>query len=296
MRVPSFVAAMLLALSVAPVAVAQSPVQDRVKKGEYIFHAAGCAGCHTDVSAKGPLLAGGRALKTPFGTFYSPNITPDPVHGIGSWSDADFLKAVKGGIDKTGRHLFPAFPFPSYAAMTDEDATALKAYIFTLPAVAKANLPHDMPPVLGWRIAAWGWQTLFFNGWVNGPAAPPPPAGASPEVLRGHYLANALGHCGECHTPRNVLGVLDISRHFGGNPTGPGGRIPNITRDKSGLGDMSADELGEMLESGMKPDGDFLGGEMAEVVKETTSKLTAEDRKALVAYLKAVPPVATEKK
>jgi len=292
MRVPSFVAAMVLALSAPPAASAQ----DLVKKGEYVFHAAGCAGCHTDVSAKGPLLAGGRALKTPFGTFYSPNITPDPTHGIGAWSDADFLKAVKGGIDKQGRHLFPAFPFPSYAAMTDEDARALKAYIFTLPPVAKPNLPHDMPPVLGWRIAAWGWQTLFFNGLVSGPAAPPPPPGASPEVQRGHYLANALGHCGECHTPRNVLGVLDTSKHLGGNPTGPGGKIPNITRDKTGLGDISADELAEMLDSGMKPDGDFLGGEMAEVVKETTSKLTPDDRKALVAYLKAVPAVAAEKK
>jgi mono/diheme cytochrome c family protein len=285
--------AALLAAAILSVATfGPASAQDQVKAGQYLFHAAGCAGCHTDVAAKGPLLAGGRALKTPFGTFYSPNITRDPVHGIGTWTDADFVRAVKGGIDKSGRHLFPAFPFPSYSAMTDEDAKAIKAYIFSLPAVAKPNRPHDMWPPFGWRISAWAWQLLFFDG----PAAPPPPAGASEEVKRGHYLATALGHCGECHTPRNVLGVLDLSRHFGGNPTGPGGRVPNITPDKTGIGGMSEDDLLTLLDTGMTPDGDILGGEMTEVVQETTSKLTPADRKALVAYLKAVRPVQSEPK
>jgi len=279
----------VILISIALVA-GKAAAQDLAKKGEYLFHAAGCAGCHTDVATKGPLLAGGRALKTPFGTFYSPNITPDRTNGIGNWTDADFIKAVKGGIDKSGRHLFPAFPFPSYAGMTDDDAKAIKAYIFTLPAVDKPNRAHDMSPPFGWRVAAWGWQLLFFNG----PAYPPAPAGASDEVKRGHYLANALGHCGECHTPRNWFGALDTSKHLGGNPTGPGGRIPNITPDKTGIAEASIDDLITLLDSGMKPDGDVVGGEMNEVIQETTSKLTPEDRKALAAYLKAVPPVHME--
>ena len=283
----------LLAAAVLAAAVA-GPVsaQDLVRKGEYLFHAAGCAGCHTDPATKGPLLAGGRALKTPFGVFYSPNITPHPTNGIGGWSDADFVKAVKGGVGKGGTHLFPAFPFPSYAGMTDDDAKAIKAYIFSVPAVAKANRPHDVSAPFGWRIAAWGWQFLFFNG----PAAPPAPAGASDEVKRGHYLATALGHCGECHTPRNALGVLDLSRHLAGNPGENGERTPNITSHESGVGKMSADDLEAMLESGMKPDGDVLAGEMAEVVNETTGKLTPADRKALVAYLRATAPLPSAPK
>ena len=280
------------AVALAAALALPASAQDLVKKGEYLFHAAGCAGCHTDVATKGPLLAGGRALKTPFGTFYSPNITPDPATGIGAWGDADFLKAVKGGVAKSGGHLFPAFPFPSYAAMTDDDAKAIKAYIFSLPAVNKPNRPHDVSPPFGWRIAAWGWQLLFFQG----PAVPPPPAGASEEVRRGHYLATALGHCGECHTPRNALGVLDLSRHLAGNPTGPGGKIPNITSHESGIGKVSEGDLMTMLESGMTPDGDVLGGEMTEVVNETTSKLTPADRKALVAYLKATAPLPSAAK
>jgi mono/diheme cytochrome c family protein len=267
----------------------EASAQDQVQRGEYIFHAAGCGGCHTDVAAKGPLLAGGRALKTPFGTFHSPNITPDPTHGIGTWSEADFVKAVKTGVSKSGGHLFPAFPYPSYAGMTDDDAKALKAYIFSLPPVAQANRAHDVTPPLGWRIAAWGWKLLFFDG----PAAPPVAAGASEEVKRGHYLANALGHCGECHTPRNSLGVLDLSRHFGGGAVGTG-RVPNIS--SGALKEMNDDDLMGLLESGMKPDGDVVGGEMAEVVKETTSKLTPADRKALIAYLRTVPAVASQAK
>ncbi len=284
---------LLLVWAVLAAAVARpASAQDLVQKGEYLFHAAGCAGCHTDPATKGPLLSGGRPLKTPFGVFYSPNITPDPTHGIGGWSDSDFVKAVKGGVAKGGAHLFPSFPFPSYAGMTDDDARAIKAYVFSLPAVAKANRPHDVSAPFGWRVAAWGWQLLFFNG----PAAPPAPAGASDEVRRGHYLATALGHCGECHTPRNLLGVLDLSRHLAGNPGEMGERTPNITSHETGVGKMSADDLEAMLDTGMKPDGDVLAGEMAEVVSETTSKLTPADRKALVAYLRATAPLPSAPK
>jgi mono/diheme cytochrome c family protein len=263
--------------------------QDQVKRGEYVFHAAGCAGCHTDVPAKGPLLAGGRALKTPYGVFFPPNITPDPAHGIGRWTETEFVQALRSGIGKGGTHLFPAFPYPSYAGMTDEDAKALFSYMRTVPAVAKPNREHEVSAPYGWRLAAWGWRLLFFGG----PVAPPPPAGASAQVRRGHYLATALGHCGECHTPRNSFGALDVSRHHGGAQV-PGGRIPNIS--SGALAEMNDDDLMTLFEMGMKPDGDMVAGEMAEVVHESTSRLTPEDRKALIAYLRAVPAVASEKK
>jgi mono/diheme cytochrome c family protein len=274
-----------LALMLAMPAAAQ----DQVKQGEYVFHAAGCAGCHTDIATKGPLLAGGRALKTPYGIFYPPNITPDPTHGIGAWTEAEFLRALKEGIGKGGTHLFPSFPYPSYSAMTDADAKALWAYMRTVPAVAKPNRAHEVSAPYGWRLAAWGWQLLFFKG----PPAPPPPAGASDQVKRGHYVVNALGHCGECHSPRNSFGAIDVSRHLGGAAV-PGGRVPNITPAR--LGEVNDDDLMTLFETGMKADGDTVAGEMAEVVHESTSKLTPEDRKALIAYLRAVPAVAPEKK
>jgi mono/diheme cytochrome c family protein len=279
----------MLLVAAALLLARPAAAQDQVKRGEYVFHAAGCAGCHTDVPAKGPLLAGGRALKTPYGIFYPPNITPDPTHGIGGWTEAEFVQALKAGIGKGGTHLFPAFPYPSYAAMTDEDAKALWAYLRTVPAVAKPNRAHEVSAPYGWRLAAWGWQKLFFDG----PSAPPAPAGAPEPVKRGHYLANALGHCGECHSPRNRFGAVDVSRHLGG-AMGPGGRIPNIT--SGALAEMNDDDLMTLFETGMKPDGDMVAGEMSEVVHETTSKLTPEDRKALIAYLRTVPALVTEKK
>ncbi len=278
-----------LLVAAALMTATPATAQDQVKQGEYIFHAAGCAGCHTEVATKGPLLAGGRALKTPYGIFYQQNITHDPTHGIGSWTEAEFLRALKHGVGKGGTHLFPAFPYPSYSAMTDADAKALWAYIRTVPAVAKPNRAHEVSAPYGWRLAAWGWQLLFFSG----PPAPPPPANASDQVKRGHYLVNALGHCGECHSPRNSFGAIDVSRHLGGAAV-PGGRIPNITPAR--LAEVNDDDLMTLFESGMKPDGDTVAGEMAEVVHETTSKLTPEDRKALIAYLRTVPAVAPEKK
>ncbi|MFO1059786.1 MAG: cytochrome c [Dongiaceae bacterium] len=258
-------------------------------RGAYLFAAAGCAGCHTDVAGKGPLLGGGRALKTPFGTFYGPNITADPTHGIGRWSDADFLRALQQGEAPDGSNLYPAFPYPSFTKMTDADALAIKAYIWSLPPVAAPSKPHDLSFPYDMRFGLTAWKWLNFS---PGRFAPRPDRDA--QWNRGAYLVEALGHCGECHTPRGWLGGTEGDQALSGNPDGPeGDKVPNLTSDKAtGLGDWTAQQIATSLKSGMLPDGDFVGGAMAEVVRQGTSRLTDADREAIAAYLKALPPIA----
>ncbi|MCB1790534.1 MAG: c-type cytochrome [Gammaproteobacteria bacterium] len=250
--------------------------------GEYLFHAAGCAGCHTRDG--GPALAGGRRFDTAFGAFYSPNITPDRETGIGEWTAQRFIHAVKHGTRDDGSAYFPVFPYPSYRLLSDDDASAIFDYLMTLPAHRQANREHDLPWWLArWMIAPWQW-------WIM--EAPPEPP-RDTEQQRGWYLVDALGHCGECHTPRKFAGVSDRSRYLGGNADGPeGDKVPNITPDrKAGIGKWSADDLAYFLETGALPDGDYTGSTMAEVVDNTTSKLTRDDRAAIVRYLRAVPPL-----
>ncbi|MGQ9368613.1 c-type cytochrome [Azospirillum sp. ST 5-10] len=287
-------AALLLALATAPAAAAgaaEPPAadpasDDPVARGAYVFAAAGCYGCHTDGKGGGAPLAGGRALETPFGTFYSPNITPDPRHGIGAWSDADFRTALREGRGPHGTALFPAFPYPSYTRMSDRDIADLRAYLFSRPAVATPNRPHDLDPPFGWRFLLPVWQWLHLDA---GPRPDDP--GKSAEWNRGRYLVEALGHCGECHTPRTLLGGLDRDALFTGNPDGPeGDAVPDITQDPDrGIGAWSVGDLELFLEIGMMPDGDFAGGAMGEVVTNSTSKLTREDRHAMAVYLKSLP-------
>lgn len=260
--------------------------KDAVARGAYIFQTAGCLGCHTDEKAGGKPLAGGRALKTPFGTFYTPNITPDPVNGIGRWTDAEFIRAFREGVRPDGAALFPAFPYASYTRMTDRDLLDLKAYLFAQPALAVANKPHDVSPPFSWRFLLPAWQFLYLT------PGPVPDDKAKPAVWnRGRYLVDALGHCGECHTPRSALGGMESDRYLAGNPDGPeGDKVPNITsHPKKGLGGWSDGDIGMLLEMGMTPEGDVVGGSMGEVIRNTTSKLTAEDRAAVVTYLKSVP-------
>lgn len=261
---------------------------DVVTRGKSIFEAADCMACHTDTSNKGPLLAGGRKLETPFGVFYSPNITADPKTGIGAWSDDDFIRALRHGLTPDDTNLFPVFPYPSYTLMTDADMRALKAYIFSLPPVARENRGHEVKPPFGWRYLLTFWKALFFS-----PGAFHLDPGHDIQWNRGAYLATALGHCGECHTPRNVLGAPKADMALAGTSQGPdGGTVPNITPDPAtGIGKWSDDDLDSLLTLGMKPDGDFVGGGMAEVVSNSTAKLTPADRKALIAYLKSLPPV-----
>jgi mono/diheme cytochrome c family protein len=266
---------------------------EAVERGEYIFNAAGCGGCHTDIKAKGPVLAGGRELATPFGNFYSPNITPDPIHGIGSWSLADFTKALRQGKSANGTLYFPSFPYPSFTRMSDADISDLWTYMLARPTVAQVNEPHQLPFPFNLRILMHVWRGLFFD---EGPFSLDDTKSAN--WNRGAYLVRALTHCGECHTPRNLLGAVDPQRELGGNPLGADGKsVPNITPGNlTGIGAWSEVEIVDYLSIGMSPDGDFAGGAMTEVINQSTSKLTDADRQAIAVYLKALPAVRLEPK
>lgn len=256
-------------------------------RGQYVFQAAGCLGCHTNEKGGGAPLAGGRALATPFGTFYTPNITPDPTHGIGRWSEEAFLRAFRHGEGPDGTSLFPAFPYPSYTRMTDGDLRDLRAYLMAQPAVAAPNRPHDLSAPFGWRFLLPVWQALYLT---PGPLADD--SSRPPDWNRGRYLSEALGHCQECHTPRGWMGGMDTARAYAGNPAGPeGGKVPNITPSKKGIGGWSESDIVLFLEMGMMPDGDFAGGAMAEVIRNSTARLTAEDRRAIAVYLMSLPPL-----
>lgn len=275
-----------------PAAAIELPPIDEIapalQRGAYVFAAAGCAGCHTDVKNRGALLAGGRALDTPFGTFHTPNITPDRETGIGAWSDEDFVRALREGVSPAGGHLYPAFPYTSYTLMSDDDMLALKAYIFTLPAVRREVREHELDFPFGWRFLLGPWKMLNFT---PGPFVADPARGET--WNRGAYLVEALGHCGECHTPRDALGGLDRERWLAGTTDGPDGdKVPNITPDaETGIGSWSASQITGVLRSGLLPDGDVVGAGMGEVVNNGTSRLTPEDRGAIAEYLQSQPPV-----
>ena len=260
---------------------------DLVAHGAYLATAAGCADCHTDAKNGGRPYAGGRALTTPFGTFYAPNITADPDTGIGRWSDAQFLNALREGRRPDGSNYFPAFPYPSFTKITDDDARAIKAYLLAQPAVRQSNRAHDVAFPFSWRFLLNGWKLLFFS---PGPFRPAPEGGEA--YNRGAYLVTALAHCSECHTPRNWFGATQPSRFLAGTAHGPDGKaVPNITPDsETGIGKWSDDDIVTLLKDGQTPDFDFVGGAMAEVVKNT-AQLTNADRHAIAVFLQSVPAV-----
>lgn len=284
----SFFAALATLTALAMPASAQD--SGAVEHGKYLFTAAGCASCHTDVKNNGPLLGGGRALATPFGIFYGPNITADKEHGIGAWTDAEFIQALRMGLSPKGEHYYPVFPYPSFTYMSDRDMLAIKAYIFSLPTSDRSSKPHDIKFPFNYRISMIAWNLLFLD---PGPFKPDDSRDES--WNRGAYLVRAVGHCGECHTERNFLGAKRVDRELGGAPVGPDGdSVPNITPDEtSGIGKWSEQELGDLLSSGMMPDGDVVGGAMDEVV-QNIGKLTEDDRNAIVSYLRALAPVHTD--
>lgn len=262
---------------------------DPVQRGKYLFAAAGCQGCHTDPENKSQPLAGGRRLKTPYGVFVSPNISPDPTYGIGRWSDADFRRALRQGISPTGSAYYPVFPYPSYTAMADRDILDIKAYLFTLPPFPVPNRPHEIDFPYNLRILNKLWMAFFLS---EGPVRPSRPA-TEAAFNRGEYLIRAVAHCGECHSPRNRLGSVKRNLALAGADVGPDGDpVPNITPDEeSGIGAWSARDIADLLKDGMKPDGDFVGGAMGEVVADSTSKLTDEDRNAIAVFLKSLAPI-----
>lgn len=247
-------------------------------RGAITFAAAGCGSCHK--SEGSDALVGGAAFASPFGTFYAPNISMDEVNGIGAWSDYEIANAMMAGVSPSGQHYFPAFPYTTYSKMTPQDAVDIIAHLRTLPADATPSQTHDAGFPFNIRRSLGGWKLLFASDdWVVSDAD-------TPELERGRYLVEALGHCAECHTPRNVLGGLQTSQWMRGaeNPSGEG-RIPSIHPDDLG---WSAQDIAIYLESGFTPDFDTVGGEMVDVV-ENMAQLPPEDRAAIGAYLVALP-------
>ena len=230
-----------------------------------------------------------RALKTPFGTFYGPNITPHSQAGLGKWTEADFIRAMRQGERPDGSNYFPAFPYPSFTKIVDSDLRDLWAYLRTLPPSAQPSKEHDLWFFFGWRWLVTFWKWFFFN-----PGAFANIAGLSDAANRGAYLVQALGHCGECHTPRNFLGGPKSSRFLAGGKGPDGKGVPNLTPTE--LKKQSDKELKDFLETGLTPEGDVAAEAMAEVVKNTTSQLTPADLDAVIAYLRTLPPLPSEKK
>ena len=258
---------------------------DVVKRGEYLARAADCFACHT--VSRDRLFAGGLALPLPFGTLYSTNITPDKDTGIGDYTDQDFLNAVQRGIRRDGARLYPAMPFPSYTLMTDADVLAIKAYLFSVPAVHAENLPNTLSFPFNQR-----WLMTFWSAFFNENARFRPNIAQSAEWNRGAYVAEALAHCGECHTPRNFALALDNRNKFSGAVFG--WYAFNITSDKeSGIGAWSDDELRNYLSTGHASGRGTAAGPMGEAVDQSLSVMAPADISALVTYVRSVPPIAS---
>lgn len=263
---------------------AMAEFQGDVTRGEQVFYAGGCASCHSAPESKGPAkleLTGGQKFASPFGTFLAPNISSDVDHGIGAWSPRDLANAMLYGTSPSGEHYYPAFPYTSYTHANLQDIADLHSFLATLPASDVASLPHEIGLPFNIRRGLGLWKWLFAGkDWVL--------AGElSDQVIRGRYLVEGLGHCAECHTPRNAIGGLDRARWMAGGPTPDGkGKFPNLTPAKLS---WSEPDIAYYLETGFTPDFDAAGGHMASVV-QNTGQLTPDDRTAIAAYLKAIPP------
>lgn len=265
---------MLLACAAMAASADESEVKPNViDKGRYLFQAANCYACHTDVDYDGAALAGGRALESEFGTFYSPNITPDKDTGIGNWSDEDLIRALTQGVAPDDRQYYPSFPYLSYQNMNRDDILAIKDYLFSQPAVNQQNKPHQLEWYLS-QITLKIWKIL--NDLVAMPV--------TYDGSRGNYLVDVLGHCNECHTPRNVAGMLKMQNRLKGNEDLS---APNISDSKDGIGEWRKQELADLFRYGELPDGDYVADHMGEVVDNSTSKWVDEDLDAVIKYLLA---------
>lgn len=262
-----------------------------VELGETVFWAGGCGSCHADKGAKNEEkkhLGGGHKLDTPAGIFVTPNISPDAESGIGNWSLEEFANAMLNGVSPDGSHYYPSFPYTSYTKMLPSDVAHLWAYLKTLPSVSRQNEPHELSIFFQLRRGVGLWKTVFLS---SEPIAKN--LSDDPRVLRGQYLVEGAGHCGECHTPRVALGFggYDKSKWLGGGPAPEGkGKIPNITSHDKAIGGWSEADIAYYLETGFTPDFDSVGGSMVSV-QENMAKLTKEDREAIAAYLKSIPMI-----
>lgn len=282
-----FAFVMLFLTATSPSAPPPAPTGGRdLANGETVFNIAGCASCHSAPKSEGDaklVLAGGQRFSTEFGVFVAPNISTDPENGIGGWSEADFLNAVLNGVSPEGAHYYPAFPYASYARMDLSDAADLWAYMQTLPASAAPSQPSEIGFPFNIRRGLGLWKALHV-----GAGSIVTIGEADPVLARGRYLVEGPGHCGECHTPRDVTGGMILGEWLHGAPNPDGqGRIPALAGPKSKMADWSERDIAEYLRSGFTPDYDSAGGGMVAVI-ENTSKLSDEDRLAIAAYLKAL--------
>lgn len=274
----------LLTIPKTVVASALPDHAPNLANGRTMFIAGGCASCHAASREERTKLGGGVALRSPFGTFVGPNISPHPSDGIGGWSEADFVTAMTKGTSPDGRHYYPAFPYASYQRMTVADLRDLFAYLKTLPPVAGKARDHELAFPFNIRRGLGLWKRLY----LDGQAFTPDPS-KSPQWNRGAYLVNGPSHCAECHSPRDWFGGIVGAQRFAGGPNPEGeGWIPNITQ--KGLGKWSDKDIDTLLETGELPKGDSVGGSMREVVRNT-AQLSPVDRAAMAAYLKTLPPV-----
>ena len=256
--------------------------------GEAMFIAGNCSACHaTPGQDDRTQLAGGLKLKSPFGTFITPNISPDPKFGIGAWSELDFVSAMKRGAGRRGEHLYPAFPYPAYSLMKTSDVRDVFAYLRTLPAIPRATAPHQLSFPFNLRPAVGFWKLLYFK-----PHEFVPDPKKSAAWNRGAYLAEGPAHCAECHTPRNTLGGMETDKLYAGSPNlQAGGRFAsNITPHPDGIGDWSEQDIADFLKTGAdkcfnEPTG------MKDVIA-STSKMSDADLAALATYIHALPPIA----
>jgi mono/diheme cytochrome c family protein len=254
--------------------------------GETMFHIGGCASCHsTPKQDDHRRLGGGLALETPFGTFKVPNISPDAKFGIGGWPEEAFVNAMLRGVGRNGEHLYPTFPYTSYQRMSLDDVRDLFAFLKSLPPEAVASEPHALPFPFNVRRGLGLWKLLYLDDkmFVPDPAK-------SAALNRGAYLVEGPGHCAECHSPRDIFGGIVADRRFAGGSDAKGkGWVPNITPHANGIPSWSTKDVSFFLESGLAPDGASVGSSMSDVISNT-AKLTAEDRAAMAAYLKSLPP------
>ncbi|HET7547040.1 MAG TPA: cytochrome c [Usitatibacter sp.] len=273
-----------MALAAAPLAFGIDADYGKLARGRYLVHAGDCAACHTDDG--GQPFAGGRAIPTPFGTIYSTNITPDKETGIGGWTDEQFYAAMHEGVRPNGQHLYPAFPYPWFTKLTRDDVLAIKAYLDSMRPVKQEAKPPGMPWPLTVRESVAGWNMLFFK-----PGTFQPNAGKSPQWNRGAYLVEGLGHCGACHSPKNVLGGVKKKDRFEGGKGEGWFATSLVGNDRAGLGSWSKEEIVEYLKTGANDRARAMGP-MAEVVHNSTMYLKHEDLEAIATYLKDLPAEA----
>lgn len=274
----------LATLFVWPVPMAKEGNFDGIEgdpaRGAYVARLGGCFACHTDAKGGGAMLAGGPALKTPFGDFYAPNITMHETDGIGAWTLHDFDRAMRSGVSPAGAHYYPAFPYGHYAALKNQDIADLWAAFRTVPPVAGTSPDHDLTFPFDYRALLRPWKTLFFD-----PSPLPDDPARSAKWNRGRYLVEGLGHCSACHTPRTPLGGLQASAALRGAKGYDGETIPALTSTALGKAGYSTTDIAIALKTGITPQGDALGGSMAEVVSGATRFWTKDDLNAVADYL-----------